>query len=51
MRSGTAVPVLLLNFGIFLDNPGVVVNTVMGSIVHLQLGRAYAMQGDTAMAC
>jgi serine/threonine protein kinase len=34
----------------FLDNPGVVVNIVTGSLVHVQLGRAYAMAGDTARA-
>jgi eukaryotic-like serine/threonine-protein kinase len=33
-----------------LDHRGVVLNDPMGAIAHLQLGRAYAMQGDTAKA-
>lgn len=33
-----------------LDWPGVVVNEPIGALAHLQLGRAYAMQGDTAKA-
>jgi eukaryotic-like serine/threonine-protein kinase len=33
-----------------LDHRGVVVNEPIGALVHLQLGRAYAMQGDTAKA-
>ena len=33
-----------------LDWPGVVVNEPVGALAHLQLGRAYAMQGDTAKA-
>ncbi len=31
-----------------IDHPGVVVNFPLGALAHLQLGRAYAMQGDTA---
>jgi eukaryotic-like serine/threonine-protein kinase len=34
----------------FLDRPGVVLNFPLGALAHLQLGRAYAMQGDTAKA-
>jgi DNA-binding winged helix-turn-helix (wHTH) protein/tetratricopeptide (TPR) repeat protein len=33
-----------------LDHPGVVLNEPIGALAHLQLGRAYAMQGDTAKA-
>jgi hypothetical protein len=33
-----------------LDYRGVVTNFVTGALVHLQIGRAYAMTGDTAKA-
>ena len=33
-----------------LDHRGIVVNFVTGAIAHLQIGRAYAMAGDTAKA-
>jgi tetratricopeptide (TPR) repeat protein len=33
-----------------LDHPGIVQNEVIGALAQLQLGRAYAMQGDTAKA-
>jgi DNA-binding winged helix-turn-helix (wHTH) protein/tetratricopeptide (TPR) repeat protein len=33
-----------------LDHRGVVINEPIGALAHLQLGRAYAMQGDTAKA-
>ena len=33
-----------------LDHRGVVTNEPIGALVHLQIGRAYAMQGDTAKA-
>jgi eukaryotic-like serine/threonine-protein kinase len=33
-----------------LDHPGVVLNEPIGALAHLQIGRAYAMQGDTAKA-
>ena len=33
-----------------LDHRGIVVNFVTGALAHLQLGRAYAMAGDTAKA-
>jgi serine/threonine protein kinase/Flp pilus assembly protein TadD len=33
-----------------LDYPGCVMNFVLGALAHLQLGRAYSMQGDTAKA-
>jgi eukaryotic-like serine/threonine-protein kinase len=33
-----------------LDHRGIVVNEPIGALAHLQLGRAYAMQGDTAKA-
>jgi eukaryotic-like serine/threonine-protein kinase len=32
------------------DHRGIVVNFVTGALTHLQLGRAYAMAGDTAKA-
>ena len=33
-----------------IDHPGIVGNYLTGALAHLQLGRAYAMQGDTAKA-
>ena len=33
-----------------LDHGGIVLNVVTGALAHLQLGRAYAMAGDTAKA-
>lgn len=33
-----------------LDYSGCVMNFVLGALAHLQLGRGYAMQGDTAKA-
>jgi len=33
-----------------LDHPGLVRNCLAGALAHLQLGRAYALQGDTAKA-
>jgi serine/threonine protein kinase/tetratricopeptide (TPR) repeat protein len=33
-----------------LDHSGIVVNEPIGALAHLQIGRAYAMQGDTAKA-
>lgn len=34
----------------FLDHRGLVANCPLAALAHLQLGRAYAMQGDTAKA-
>jgi len=33
-----------------LDHPGLVQNCLPGALAHLQIGRAYVMQGDTAKA-
>jgi eukaryotic-like serine/threonine-protein kinase len=33
-----------------LDHPGVVINSPVGALAHLQIGRAYAMHGDAAKA-
>jgi serine/threonine protein kinase/tetratricopeptide (TPR) repeat protein len=33
-----------------LDHRGIVLNSPIGALAHLQLGRAYAVQGDTAKA-
>ena len=33
-----------------LDHPGVVLNSVVGPLAHLQLGRAYAIAGDESKA-
>jgi eukaryotic-like serine/threonine-protein kinase len=33
-----------------LDHPGIVLNEPIGALAHLQIGRAYAMQRDTAKA-
>jgi eukaryotic-like serine/threonine-protein kinase len=46
-RSG---PAAAAEFQKFLDHPGIVQNFLLGSLAHLQLGRAYAMAGDTAKA-
>jgi hypothetical protein len=33
-----------------LNHRGIVLNSPIGALAHLQVGRAYAMQGDTAKA-
>jgi eukaryotic-like serine/threonine-protein kinase len=33
-----------------LDHRGIVLNSPISALAHLQLGRSYAMQGDTAKA-
>jgi eukaryotic-like serine/threonine-protein kinase len=33
-----------------IDHRGIVANFPLGALAHLQLGRAYALQGDTAKA-
>jgi predicted Zn-dependent protease len=33
-----------------IDHRGIVVNEPIGALAHLQLGRAYALQGDTVKA-
>jgi len=39
-----------IEFQKILDHRGIVVNGPIGALAHLQIGRAYAMQGDTAKA-
>ena len=46
-HNGTAA---VAEFQKLLDHGGIVLNFVTGSLAHLQLGRAYAMAGDTAKA-
>ena len=46
-RNGTAAAA---EFRKMLDQRGIVVNFVTGSLAHLQLGRAYAMAGDRTKA-
>ncbi len=46
-HNGTAAAA---EFQKLLDHKGIVLNLVTGSLAHLQLGRAYAMAGDTAKA-
>ena len=46
-HNGTAAAA---EFQKLLDHRGIVVNSVTGSLAHLQLGRAYVMSGDTAKA-
>jgi len=46
-RNGSAAAA---EFQKLLDHRGIVVNFVTGSLAHLQIGRAYAMAGDTAKA-
>ena len=36
------------NFRKSFDHQGLVLNSTIGALAHLQIGRAYAMQGDTA---
>ena len=43
-------PAAASEFQKLLDHRGIVLNFVTGSLAHLQLGRAYAMAGDTAKA-
>jgi len=46
-HNGTAA---VTEFQKLLDHPGIVGNFVTGALAHLQIGRAYAMQGDAAKA-
>ena len=46
-HNGTAAAA---EFQKLLDHRGIVLNFVTGAIAHLQIGRAYAMAGDTAKA-
>jgi uncharacterized protein YfaS (alpha-2-macroglobulin family) len=46
-RNGAAAAA---EFQKLLDHRGIVANFVTGALTHLQLGRAYAMSGDTAKA-
>ena len=46
-KNGTAAA---SEFQKFLDHPGVVQNFLLGSLAHLQLGRAYAISGDQTKA-
>lgn len=39
-----------VEFQKILDHRGIVLNEPIGALAHLELGRAYAMQGDTPMA-
>ena len=43
-------PAAAAEFQKFVDHPGIVQNFLLGSLAHLQLGRAYAVSGDTAKA-
>jgi tetratricopeptide (TPR) repeat protein len=43
-------PAAAAEFQKFLDHPGIVGNFLLGSLARLQLGRAYAISGDTAKA-
>src|SRR5438445_3776688 len=46
-KQGSAADV---EFQKILDHPGVVANEIIGALAHLQLGRAWALSGDTSMA-
>lgn len=39
-----------VEFQKILDHRGIVINEPIGAVAHLQIGRAYAMQGDTTKA-
>ncbi len=43
-------PAAAAEFQKFLDHTGIVQNFLLGSLAHLQLGRAYVVSGDTAKA-
>ena len=43
-------PAAAAEFQKFLDHPGIVSNCLLASLAHLQLGRAYAISGDTVKA-
>ncbi|MGA9544589.1 MAG: protein kinase [Candidatus Sulfotelmatobacter sp.] len=43
-------PAAAAEFQKFLDHPGVIQNFVLGSLAHLELGRAYAISGNPAKA-
>ena len=40
----------VVEFQKILDHRGIVLNSLIGALAHLQIGRAYAMQGDSAKA-
>ena len=46
-HNGTAAAV---EFKKLIDHPGTVLNQPIGSLAHLQLGRAYALTGDAVKA-
>jgi eukaryotic-like serine/threonine-protein kinase len=46
-KQGSAAAV---EFQKILDHPGVVANEIIGALAHLQLGRAWALSGDTSVA-
>jgi serine/threonine protein kinase/tetratricopeptide (TPR) repeat protein len=46
-RNGTAA---VAEFQKLIDRPGIVLNQPIGSLAHLQLGRAYALAGDAVKA-
>jgi hypothetical protein len=39
-----------VEFRKLIDHPGIVLNQPIGSLAHLQLGRAYALAGDAGKA-
>jgi hypothetical protein len=43
-------PAAAAEFQKIIDRPGLVGNTVTGSLAHLQIARAYALSGDSAKA-
>jgi eukaryotic-like serine/threonine-protein kinase len=45
-----AGPSAAAEFQKILDHPGIVRNSLIGALAHLELARAYALQGDSAKA-
>ena len=43
-------PSAVIEFQKILDHPGIMRNSIIGALAHLQLGRAYAMSGETTKA-
>ena len=48
--SGGWERIAAVEFQKLLDHPGIVLNSPLGALAHLEIARAYAMSGDTAKA-
>jgi serine/threonine protein kinase/tetratricopeptide (TPR) repeat protein len=50
LLAGDQAALAATEFQKILDHPGLVLNEPIGALAHLELGRAYTLQGDTAKA-